>query len=108
MLGARMTNSFLSKEETQLLLLGGLPGSGKTTCAKRLEKQGWIFYDDSQNRATDDSSDFHASRHYTELVSHLQSARRCVVSDIRVIHAEYRRSAELALRKDVGAVSLRE
>jgi predicted kinase len=92
------------REGTQLVFLGGLPGSGKTTYAKRLEEKGWVFYDDFQARAAGDSPRFRASRHYAELVSHIRAGRRCIVSDIRVIHEEYRRDAAAALRQDVGNV----
>lgn len=94
----------LPREGTQLVFLGGLPGSGKTRYAKPLEQQGWILYDDFQCRAEGDSPRFRASRHYTELVSLLRSGQRCIVSDIRVIHNEYRRDAEAALHQDVGSV----
>jgi len=103
-MSSRGPANFPPKEGTQLVLLGGLPGSGKTHYAKQLEQQGWIFYDDFQQCAPGDSPDFGASRHYSELVSHLRTGRRCIVSDIRVIHDEYRRHAYTALRRDLGAV----
>jgi hypothetical protein len=96
--------SVLPREGTQLVFLGGLPGLGKTHYAKPLEQQGWIFYDDFQSRAVGDSRLFRDSRYYAELVSHLRGGLRCIVSDIRVIHNEYRRDAEAALRQDVGNV----
>lgn len=92
------------KEGSQLVLLGGLPGSGKTTYAKRLEKEGWVFYDDFQARAAGDSPDFRSSRHYAELRAHIGVGHQCIVSDIRVIHQEYRIGAAAALRQDVGSV----
>ena len=94
---------FPPQDDTQLILLGGLPGSGKTHYARQLEERGWVFYDDFQNRAPADSTLFGESRHYMELLSHLRSGRKCIVSDIRVIHDEYRRSATAALRTDIGS-----
>lgn len=93
---------FAPQESTQLILLGGLPGSGKTHYARQLEERGWVFWDDFQNRAAGDSPRFRASRHYKDLLSHLRSRRQCILSDIRVIHDEYRRSAAEALRTDIG------
>jgi hypothetical protein len=97
-------SSALPREGTQLVFLGGLPGSGKTHYANQLEQQGWVFYDDFQRCADGNSPRFRDSRHYAELVSHLQGGQRCIVSDIRVIHDEYRRDAEATLRQDVGNV----
>ena len=97
--------SALPREGTQLVFLGGLPGSGKTHYAKQLEQQSWVFYDDFQCRAVGDSAQFRDSQHYAELVSYLLGGQRCIVSDIRVIHAEYRRGAEAALRQDVGKLT---
>lgn len=94
----------LPREGTHLVLMGGLPGSGKTHYAMQLERLGWIFYDDFQGGAAGDSSRFRASRHYANLVSKLHDRRRCIVSDIRVIHDEYRRDAEAAIRQDLGSV----
>lgn len=98
-----LTN-ILPREGTQLVLLGGLPGSGKTYSARYLEQQGWVFYDDFQCRAEGDSALFRASRHHAELVFHLRRRQRCIVSDIRIIYEEYRRDAEAVLRYDVGNV----
>lgn len=96
--------STLPREDTQLVFLGGLPGSGKTYYARKLESEGWIFHDDFQSCAPGDSRNFRDSRHYSDLVSDLRGGQRCIVADIRVIHDEYRRGAEAALRKDVGNV----
>jgi hypothetical protein len=95
---------FQPQADTQLILLGGLPGSGKTSYARQLEELGWVFYDDFQNRAAGDSPLFPDSRHYQELLSHLRSGRRVILSDIRVIHEEYRRSAAAALQSSIGSV----
>lgn len=96
--------SVLPREETQLVFLGGLPGSGKTCYAKYLERQGWVVYDDFQHHADGNSPRFRASRHYAELLFHLQGRQRCIVADIRVIHDEYRRDAEGAILEDIGNV----
>lgn len=94
--------TLVPKEDTQLVLLGGLPGSGKTHFARRLEQQGWLFFDDFQGGAVNDSPHFRDSKYYAALLTALRKGRQCLVSDIRVIHDEYRRGAELVLRYDLG------
>ena len=107
-LGVAMTisasSAVLPRDDTQLVFMGGLPGSGKTHYAKHLERLGWIFIDDFQGGSVDKSPRFRASRHYADLLSHLRDGRRCIVSDIRVIHDEYRRDADTAIRQDLGSV----
>lgn len=43
-------------DATHLVLVGGLPGAGKTHAAERLQSLGWTLYDDFQNHAVDDSA----------------------------------------------------
>jgi hypothetical protein len=106
--GDQMNDSGRSKlvprEGTQLVLLGGLPGSGKTRLARHLERADWLFLDDFQGGAVNDSPHFRDSRHYAALLAALRAGRPCLISDIRVIHDEYRRGAELALRRDLGTI----
>lgn len=92
-------------DATHLLWLGGLPGSGKTHAARRLQALGWVLYDDFQDKAVGDSAHFQDSRHYADLVLDLRSGRRCVVSDLRVIHKAYRKGAAAALVRDAVQVA---
>lgn len=89
---------------TRLVLFGGLPGSGKSHAARRLEALGWMLYDDFQDQAAGDSPHFRDSRHYTGLVSKLRAGHRCVVIDLRMIHKAYRKGAATALLRDAGHI----
>lgn len=94
----------LPRDETQLIIMGGLPGSGKTHFANTLERSGWIFYDDFQQRTPCNSILFRNSRRYPDLLSDLRQGRRCIVSDIRIIFHEYRDDAETSIRQDLGQI----
>ncbi len=91
-------------DTTHLVLVGGLPGAGKTHAAERLRALGWTLYDDFQGNALGDSVHFRDSRHYADLVLNLQAGHRCVVSDIRVVHKAYRKGAAAALLRDAVRV----
>lgn len=84
-------------EEYQLILLGGLPGSGKSFYLAALLERGWKTLDDFQSKTPSDSTDFRDSRQFAGLVAALKAGERCVVADIRVIHRPYRESALRAL-----------
>lgn len=90
----------------RVILVGGLPGSGKSYHLKGLEDQGCKVFDDFQARAANDSDQFEHSRRFQELVGDLRTGRTCVVADIRVIHKPYRASAQAALARNLGAVEL--
>jgi hypothetical protein len=93
-------------EAFQLILLGGLPGSGKSFYLAALMKRGWQNFDDFQSKTPNDSTDFRDSRQFAELMAALKAGERCVVADIRVIHREYRESALRALRGKIEASRL--
>jgi hypothetical protein len=91
---------------SQVILLGGLPGSGKTTHMDQLARDGWKLYDDFQANAYDNSPRFTKARRYAELIQALRLGQRCVVSDIRFVCAGYRAEAQQALHEAVGELSL--
>jgi hypothetical protein len=93
-------------EDHQLILLGGLPGSGKSFYMAALVERGWKQFDDFQSNAPSDSTDFRDSRQFADLVTALEAGQRCVVADIRVIHLPYRESALRALTSAIRAVTL--
>ena len=92
-------------DATHLVLVGGLPGAGKTHAAERLQALGWTLYDDFQNQAVDDSGHFKDSRLYADLVLNLRAGCRCVVSDLRMVHKNYRKGAAEALLRDAVQVA---
>jgi AAA domain-containing protein len=86
-----------------VLLLGGLPGSGKSPYSEEFERRGWLRFDDFQRNAPGDSDQFRRTARFSELVDAVASGRRCVVTDIRFIYAEYRDGAIRALREVPGS-----
>jgi predicted kinase len=91
----------------RLILLGGLPGSGKSYYRRRvLEPEGWLCFDDFQRDARENSGDFWLAREYREVVAALREGRACVVADIRVITESYRLQSRVALSEAVGAIDV--
>jgi hypothetical protein len=93
-------------EAYQLILLGGLPGSGKSFYLTALVERGWKKFDDFQSKTPNDSINFRDSRQFAGLVAALKAGEHCVAADIRVIHRPYRESALRALSSDIGAINL--
>lgn len=91
-------------EKHQLILLGGLPGSGKSCYLDVLIERGWTKFDDFQAKTPNDSIDFEDSRQFADLVAALKTGERCVVADIRVIHRPYRETALRALNRTKWAM----
>ena len=89
-----------------VLLLGGLPGSGKSPYSEEFERRGWLRFDDFQKDAPGDSDQFRRAARFDELVSAVAAGRRCIVTDIRLIYAEYRDGAMRALREVPGSHSV--
>jgi hypothetical protein len=90
----------------QLILIAGLPGSGKTTYLCRMLRDGWLVFDDYKAEALEDCSKFGSSRKLLPLISALRASLRCAVADIDFCRTESRHEAEDALREQVPGVSL--
>ena len=78
-------NVHISTEVGKLLIVIGLPGSGKTTYIQSFVKDNpeYSVYDDYQGETYNHDSDPRLSKHFGSLVSTLKQAKSAVVSDIR-------------------------
>jgi len=88
-----------------LILMAGLPGSGKTTRLCHMLREHWLLFDDYKREAFNDCSKFRDSRKFRALVSALRDGVRCAVADIHFCKTEPREEAEDALREEVPGVS---
>lgn len=100
------TEQDLKQVTPRVILLGGLPGSGKTPYLEQLRTQGWEIFDDFQANAHENSPRFQQARRCEELVQALRTGRACVVSDMRVLCPDYRQQAQRFLEEKVGTVAL--
>lgn len=96
----------LQSRSAQLILLGGLPGSGKSKHVERLAAEGWTILDDFQKRAINNEPSFTMSRHLPALLEAVREGRKCVVADVRLVTAEYRNEALRALRGEFPALPI--
>jgi len=90
----------------EVILIAGLPGSGKTMYIERLRRAGWIIFDDFKANPYNDSSIFFHSRNYERLLKALREGQKCVVADIDFCKADSRDEAELVLQHQLPAVKL--
>lgn len=91
----------------ELVLIAGLPGSGKTMYMEPLVQAGWTIFDDFKANAYNDSSIFFHSRNYEPLLNALREGQKCVVADIDFCKADSRNEAELVLRYQLPDIRLR-
>lgn len=90
----------------EILLVAGLPGSGKTTLLSRLEKEGWLIFDDFKAGAFFDSSQFWNASRYSELLVSLNAGRKCVIADIDFCNSAPRAEAESVILTKVPDAAL--
>jgi RNase adaptor protein for sRNA GlmZ degradation len=90
----------------EIILIAGLPGSGKTTYLKALQQEGWLVFDDFKANAYNDSSVFWHSQNYEALLMVLREGQKCVVVDIDFCKTESRHEADTALREQIPDLKL--
>jgi hypothetical protein len=96
----------LAELSNTVLLVAGLPGSGKTTLATSLEKHSWLVFDDYKAHAIDNSPAFSKSPRFVELIHSIRAGRKCVVVDIDFCVPESRSEAELVLQAEVPSIRI--
>lgn len=90
----------------QIILIAGLPGSGKTTYLETLRQEGWLVFDDFKANAYNDSSVFWHSRNYEALLMALREGQKCVVVDIDFCKTNSRHEADTSLREQIPDLTL--
>lgn len=92
--------------ESDLVLIAGLPGCGKTTRLCRMLEAGWLIFDDFKANAVDHNSAFRKSRRFRALISAYSDGVRCAVADIDFCKTESREEAEIVLGTEIPGVKL--
>jgi hypothetical protein len=90
----------------EVILIAGLPGSGKTMYMEVLRPEGWSIFDDFKANAYNDSSIFWNSRNYKALLMALREGQKCLVADIDFCKATSRHEAEATLRQQIPDLTL--
>jgi predicted kinase len=90
----------------KVILIAGLPGSGKTTYGYKLkaEVNAADFVDDYHAKAIENSPKFENGRQYEQLICGLKKGETWIASDIAWCLPEKRREVEKALRAVVPGV----
>jgi hypothetical protein len=91
----------------EVVLLAGLPGSGKTTFLCRMCRDGWLIFDDFKAFAIEDCSKFRSSRKLNALLVAIQDGVRCAVADIDFCDTDAREEAEGILRAEIPGLDVR-
>jgi len=84
----------------KLIVIVGLPGSGKTYNLKSHVRDHNVVYhvDSFKKNAHDHSSRFWSSRHLADLLRHLIARETCLITDIHFCRPDAREEAESFLR----------
>jgi adenylate kinase family enzyme len=90
----------------RVILIAGLPGSGKTTYGSKLkvDVNAAGFVDDYHAKAIENSPKFEHGRQYAQLIGGLMKGETWIASDIAWCLPEKRREVEKALRAVVPGV----
>jgi hypothetical protein len=89
-----------------VVVVAGLPGSGKTTCLCQMCRDGWIVFDDFKANAYENSSAFRDSRKLRAVLTALRDDLKCVIADIDFCKTDSRSEAECVLLSEVPGVKL--
>ncbi len=89
-----------------VLLIAGLPGSGKTMHMCDLSRDGWLVFDSFKKYAFDDCSAFRKSRNFAALIQALRSGVKCVVADVNFCRTESRAEADSVLLTEVPGIEI--
>lgn len=75
---------------SDLILLYGLPGAGKSTRIRRLSDAGYRVFDDFMANAIDDKPVFLYCRKLGDIITTIRSQKACLMADIRLCDPEFR------------------
>jgi len=92
--------------ESEVVLIAGLPGCGKTTLLCQMLRDHWLIFDDFKREAFNNSSKFRDSRKFNALIHVLRDQVRCVVADINFCRLDSRHEAEREVLAEVPHVTL--
>jgi len=79
--------------DKQVVLLAGLPGSGKTAYLCQMFRLGWLAFDDFKAQAFEDCSRFDSSLKFLPLIVAVRAGLRCVLADVDFCKTESREEA---------------
>jgi broad-specificity NMP kinase len=90
----------------KVILIAGLPGSGKTTYGNKLKAnvKAADYLDDYHANAIDNDPAFDRGRHYQRLIAGLRKGETWIASDIAWCCPQKRREVEAKLREAVPQV----
>ena len=88
-----------------VILIAGLPGSGKTTHLCRISRDGWRVFDDYKAEGPDLM--FRSSPRLGDLIGALRAGLKCAVADIDFCRTRSREEAELVLFEEIRDLRLR-
>jgi hypothetical protein len=90
----------------EIILIAGLPGSGKTEYMRARQQEGWSIIDDFKANAFNDSFLFWHSRNYETLIMALREGHKYLVADIDFCKTNSRHEAEATLRTQIPDLTL--
>lgn len=90
----------------KVILIAGLPGSGKSTYGKKLKARlgAADYLDDYHANAIGDDPAFKRGRQYERLIAGLKNGETWIASDIESCRPQKRREVEATLQEDVPQV----